>query len=57
MVNDFPNYIILSDDCENLYNKYSFGIEHLFEIYNYIELLSYGEVLANEDKFIHSSKN
>ena len=47
--NDFPNYNILSDDCKNLFNKFPFGIEHLIEIYNYIELLSYGEVLANVD--------
>ncbi len=47
--NDFPNYIVLSDDCKNLFNKFSFGIEHLIEIYNYIELLSYGEVLNNVD--------
>ena len=47
--NDFPSYIVLSDDCRNLFNKFSFGIEHLIEIYNYIELLSYGEVLLNVD--------
>ena len=47
--NDFPNYNILSDDCKNLFNKFPFGIEHLIEIYNVIELINYGEVLANVD--------
>ena len=46
---DFPTYITLSDDCKTLFNKFSFGVEHLIEIYNYIELLSYGEVLQNVD--------
>ena len=47
--NDFPKYITLSDDFKNLFNQFQFGIEHLIEIYNYIELLSYGEVLQNVD--------
>ena len=40
-----------------LFNKFSFGIKHLIEIYNYFELLSYSKVLAIGDKFILSSKN
>ena len=46
---DFPNYIVLSEDCKNLFNKFSFGIKHLIEIYNFIELLCYGEILKNID--------
>ena len=47
---EFPKYINLSDDCKNLFRLFTFGFEHLIEIYNYIEYCSYKEILDNVNK-------
>ena len=52
ILQSFPNYINLNNECHNLFKEKSCSIYNLIGVYNYIEDLNYENILDNiEQKF------
>ena len=50
-IKKLPDYIELCEDCKNLLERNNFTIENLIDIYEYIELISYEQIVDNINEF------
>ena len=51
VIDKLPDYISLCEDCKNLLETNNFMIENLIDIYEYIELISYDQIIDNVNEF------
>ena len=50
-IKKLPDYIELCEDCKNLPERNNFTIANLIDIYEYIELISYEQIVDNINEF------